>query len=45
MELLMMRAEVVEDQKATMARFLSGLHRDIANIIELQHFVYLDEMV
>ena len=35
MELAMMRANVEENREATMARFLSGLNRDIANIVEL----------
>ena len=28
-----------------MARFLSGLNRDIANVIELQHYVEIEDMV
>ena len=28
-----------------MARFLSGLNRDIANVIELQHYVEIKDMV
>uniref|UniRef100_A0A2N9GD10 Reverse transcriptase RNase H-like domain-containing protein n=1 Tax=Fagus sylvatica TaxID=28930 RepID=A0A2N9GD10_FAGSY len=32
MEVAMIRANVEEDQEATMARFLSGLNRDIANV-------------
>jgi hypothetical protein len=35
MEVAMIRANVEEDQEATMARFFSGLNRDIANVIEL----------
>ena len=35
----MIRANVVEDREATMARFLNGLNRDIANVVELQHYV------
>ncbi|KAL4289661.1 hypothetical protein GQ457_14G015170 [Hibiscus cannabinus] len=45
MEMSMMRANIVEDREATMARFLSGLNTDIANVVELQHYVELDEMV
>uniref|UniRef100_A0A2N9EMT7 Reverse transcriptase n=1 Tax=Fagus sylvatica TaxID=28930 RepID=A0A2N9EMT7_FAGSY len=30
---------------ATMARFLNGLNRDIANVVELQHYVELEDMV
>jgi hypothetical protein len=28
-----------------MARFLNGLNRDIANVVELQHYVDLEDMV
>ena len=35
MEVAMIRANVEEDWEATMARFFSGLNRDIANVIEL----------
>ena len=28
-----------------MARFLAGLNREIANIVELQHYVELEDMV
>jgi hypothetical protein len=35
MEVAIIRANVEEDREATMARFLSGLNRDIANVIEL----------
>ena len=39
MEVLMIRTNVEKDRKATMARFLAGLNREIANIVELQHYV------
>jgi hypothetical protein len=45
MEVAMIRANVEEDRDATMARFLSGLNRDIANIVELQHYVEVEDMV
>ena len=35
MEIVMIRANVEEDREATMARFLNGLNRDIANVVEL----------
>uniref|UniRef100_A0A2N9GB05 Reverse transcriptase RNase H-like domain-containing protein n=1 Tax=Fagus sylvatica TaxID=28930 RepID=A0A2N9GB05_FAGSY len=41
----MILANVEEDREATMARFLSGLNRDIANVIELQHYVEIEDMV
>jgi len=45
MEIAMIRANVIEDREPTMARFLNGLNRDIANVIELQHCVELEDMV
>ena len=39
MEVAMIRANVEEDREATMARFLNGLNRNIANVVELQHYV------
>ena len=44
MEIAMIQANVVEDREATMARFLNGLKRDIANVVELQHYVELEDM-
>jgi hypothetical protein len=45
MEVAMIRANVEEDREAKMARFLSGLNRDIANVVELQHYVEVEDMV
>jgi hypothetical protein len=45
MEIDTIRANVVEDREATMARFLNGLNRDIASVVELQHYVELEDMV
>ena len=45
MEIAMIQANVVEDREATMARFLNGLNRDIVNVVELQHYVELEDMV
>jgi hypothetical protein len=45
MEVALIQANVEEDRDATMARFLSGLNRDITNIIELQHYVEIEDMV
>ena len=44
-EIATIRAIVEEDREATMARFLNGLNRDIANVVELQHYVELEDMV
>ncbi|XP_031377624.1 uncharacterized protein LOC116193034, partial [Punica granatum] len=45
MEVAMIRANVEEDREATMARFLTGLNREIQNAVELQHYVELEDMV
>ena len=45
MEIAMIRANVEEDREATMARFLNGLNQDIANVVELQHYMELKDMV
>ncbi|KAI9193920.1 hypothetical protein LWI28_001349 [Acer negundo] len=43
-EIAMIQADI-EDREATMARFLNGLNRDITNVVELQHYVELNDMV
>jgi len=45
MEIAMIRANVIEEREATMARFINGLIRDIVNVVELQHCVELEDMV
>ncbi|KAA3473479.1 Transposon Ty3-I Gag-Pol polyprotein [Gossypium australe] len=45
MEIAMIRPDVQEDCETTMARFLVSLNRDITNIIELQHYVEIVDMV
>ncbi|XP_057789811.1 uncharacterized protein LOC131006667, partial [Salvia miltiorrhiza] len=45
MEVATIRANVVEEREATMARFLTGLHWDIRDKVELQHYVELEDMV
>jgi hypothetical protein len=45
MEITMIWANVEEDREATMERFLNGLNRDIANVVELQHYMELEDMV
>ncbi|KAH9769333.1 Endonuclease [Citrus sinensis] len=41
----MIRANMEEDRESTMARFLNGLNREIADKVELQHYVEIEEMV
>ncbi|KAH9680016.1 Endonuclease [Citrus sinensis] len=45
MEIIMIRASIEEEREATMARFLHGLNQDIANVVDLQHYVELEDMV
>ncbi|GFS39345.1 hypothetical protein Acr_00g0062420 [Actinidia rufa] len=45
MEMAMIRANLEEDREATMARFLNGLNREIANTIEIHHYVELEDLV
>jgi hypothetical protein len=41
----MIRTNVVEDREAIMARFLNGLNQDITNVVKLQHYIELEDMV
>ena len=41
----MIQANIEEEREATMARFLHGLNQDIANVVDLQHYVELEDMV
>ena len=45
LELAMIRANVNEDEKVTMSRFFNSLNRDKANVVELQSYVNLEELV
>ena len=45
METLIMKAEVIEDAEATMARFQRGLNRDIQDRLELQDYEDMDELL
>ena len=41
----MIRASVDEDVEATMSRFLRGLNSDIADVVELQPYTSLEQLV
>lgn len=41
----MKKVNVEEDREATIARFLNRLNKEINNIIELHHYVELEDMV
>lgn len=40
-----LRDNVEKDMEAMMAMFLNRLNRDIANVFEFQHYVWLEDMV
>ena len=41
----MIQANMIEDREAITTRFLNWMNRDIANVLELQHCVELEDMV
>ncbi|KAH9649361.1 hypothetical protein KPL70_025949 [Citrus sinensis] len=45
MEIIMIQANIEEEREAIMARFLHGLNQDIANLVDLEHYVELEDMV
>ncbi|KAA3487402.1 Transposon Ty3-I Gag-Pol polyprotein [Gossypium australe] len=45
MKVAMIPTDVREDHDVTMAQFLAGLNREIANIVELQRYVEIVDMV
>ena len=40
-----MRSNVDEDEESTMAHFMNGLNKPIANLIELHHYDDLEELL
>jgi len=45
LEVAMIRGNVNEDEEVTLSRFLNGLNRNIANVVELQSYVELEELM
>jgi hypothetical protein len=45
MGMTMVRGNVIEDREVMMARFLNGLNREIANVVELQYYMELEDMI
>jgi len=41
----MIRANVVKDRKTIMAKLLNVLNKKIINVVQLQHYVQLEDMV
>jgi hypothetical protein len=44
-EILRIRSNTREDEDAIIARFLNGLNYDIKDVVELQHFMDIEELV
>ncbi|KAJ4713035.1 Mutant gag-pol polyprotein [Melia azedarach] len=44
MEIAMIRANIEEDREATIVRFIGGLNKKIANVVDLQHYVEVEEL-
>jgi hypothetical protein len=44
-EITMIWGNVTEDSEAMMARFLNRLNKEIANVVELQHYIELEDKV
>jgi len=44
-EMTLMRANIEEETEDTMVHFLSGLNPDIKDVVELQEYVELDELL
>ncbi|XP_070046662.1 uncharacterized protein [Nicotiana tomentosiformis] len=44
-DMAMIQDNCMEEEEAIMARFLNGLNREIADVVELQQYVTLDELV
>lgn len=45
MKITMIRVNASEERKAIVARFLNGLNNDIVNVVELQHYLEMEDMV
>jgi hypothetical protein len=45
MKITMIQGNVSKDSEAMMARFLNRLNREITNMVELQHYMELEDMV
>ena len=45
MEMTLVRANIDEEIKDTMVHFLNGLNPDIRDVVELQEYVELDDLL
>jgi hypothetical protein len=44
-EVIMIWVNVMKDMKATIARFMNGLNHDIENVVELQNYMELENVM
>jgi plasmid maintenance system antidote protein VapI len=44
-ELLMIRYELIKPKKQTLVRSIGALRKDIANIIELKPYIFLEDAI
>ncbi|RDX97226.1 hypothetical protein CR513_20028, partial [Mucuna pruriens] len=45
MKITITRANVKEDHEVTTARFIGGLKKEIANVVELQHYMEIEDLL
>ena len=45
MKLTMLKANLVEDEETTMSRFLNGLNREIADVVDIHHYLEFNELL
>ncbi|RDX93553.1 hypothetical protein CR513_24171, partial [Mucuna pruriens] len=45
MEIAMTRANVEENHDVTMARFIGGLKKEIADLVELHHYMEIEDLL
>ena len=45
MEIAMIRANVEEDRETTMARFIGGLKKEITDVVELQCYMEMEDLL
>ncbi|RDX80077.1 hypothetical protein CR513_39409, partial [Mucuna pruriens] len=45
MEIAMIRANMEDDHEATMTRFIGGLKKEIAGVVELQHYMEIENLL
>ncbi|RDY05309.1 hypothetical protein CR513_10871, partial [Mucuna pruriens] len=45
MEIVMIRVNMEEDREATMARFIGCLKKEIIDVVELQHYMEIEDLL